>query len=78
VTLTGSAEPGSEFEGFDGACGGDTCTIDPLEAGETYEVMATFVRVRPSLFPLTVGVTGQGRIVSSPAGIDCGPTAMSL
>lgn len=72
VTLSAEAEPGSEFEGF-GECGRDTCAIDPVQAGETYEVTATFVRVRPSQLPMAVSVTGSGRVTSNPAGIDCGP-----
>lgn len=72
VTLKATPEPGSAFEGF-GECGEDTCTIDPVEPGQTYEVNVSFVRVKPSQFPLTVAVAGQGRITSSPDGIDCGP-----
>lgn len=71
VTLTATAEPGSVFEGF-GDCGETSCTIDPVESGKTYEVTATFTRVRPSQLPLTLSVFGQGRVVSAPAGIDCG------
>ncbi len=73
VTLTASASPGSAFEGF-GSCGDETCTIDPIEPGKTYEVNVTFVRVRPSQFPLAVTVSGSGKVTSSPAGIACAPT----
>ena len=73
VTLKATPEPGSAFEGF-GECGVDTCTIDPVVPGQTYEVAVVFVRVRPTALPLTVGVTGQGRVTSTPGGIDCGPT----
>jgi hypothetical protein len=73
VTLTAKAEPGSIFDGF-GECGETSCTVDPIEPGKTYEVSASFTRVRPSQFPLTVSVSGQGRVTSAPAGIDCGPT----
>lgn len=73
VTLTGTAEPGSVFEGF-GDCGETSCTIDPIVPGKTYEVTVRFTRVQPSQFALTVSVTGQGRVVSAPGGIDCGPT----
>lgn len=73
VMLTATAEPGSALESFAGACSGTPCTIDPVEPGKTYEVTATFVRVRPSEFPLAVSSTGSGRVTSSPAGIDCGP-----
>ena len=73
VTLRGTPEPGSVFEGF-GECGKNECTIDPVVAGEVYEVLVTFTRVQPSQFALTVGVSGQGRVTSNPAGVDCGPT----
>jgi hypothetical protein len=70
VVLTAKAEPGSAFEGF-GTCGDTTCTIDPVIAGETYEVTAVFNRARPSQFPLSVSVAGSGRVTSAPAGISC-------
>ena len=35
---------------------------------------ATFVRVRPSQFPLAVTVSGSGKVTSQPGGIDCGGT----
>jgi hypothetical protein len=71
VSLSAQADPGSAFDGFGGACSGDSCTIDPLERLHSYDVSASFSRVRPSRFPLTVNVSGQGRVLSSPAGIDC-------
>jgi uncharacterized repeat protein (TIGR02543 family) len=71
VTLGATATPGSVFEGF-GECGQNECTIDPIEPGHTYEVDVEFTRVQPAQFPLTVAVTGQGRVTSSPGGIDCG------
>ena len=73
VTLKATASPGSAFDGWN-LCGGDTCTIDPIERGKTYEVNATFVRVRPSQFPLAVTVSGSGKVLSQPGGIDCGAT----
>ena len=73
VTLTGKAEPGSHFQGF-GTCGDEKCTIDPVEPGKTYEIVATFVRARPTQFPLAVTVSGSGTVTSQPAGITCGQT----
>jgi hypothetical protein len=73
VTLKATASPGSAFDGWN-LCGGDTCTIDPIEQGKTYEVNVTFVRVRPSQFPLAVTVSGSGKVLSQPGGIDCGAT----
>lgn len=72
VVLSAKAEPGSAFDGWSGSCGGnETCEIDPVRPGEQYEITATFNRVRPSQFPLTVSVTGSGRVTSAPAGISC-------
>ena len=71
VTLTATADPGSAFEGFD-ICPGTSCTIDPIDPGITYQVNATFVRVRPAQFPLAVTVSGSGKVTSQPGGIDCG------
>ena len=73
VTLKATASPGSAFDGWN-LCGGDTCTIDPIEPGKTYEVNATFVRGAPSQFPLAVTVSGSGKVLSQPGGIDCGAT----
>ena len=36
--------------------------------GDDIEVTATFTRAKPSQFPLTVSVSGSGRITSAPAG----------
>jgi Divergent InlB B-repeat domain len=77
VTLTATASPGSAFEGF-GACGDDKCTIDPIEPGKTYEVNATFVRARPTQFPLAVTLSGSGTVTSQPAGINCGATCSAM
>lgn len=73
VTLFAKADPGSAFEGWN-LCGEDTCTIDPVVPGKTYEVNATFVRSRPTQFPLAVTLSGSGTVTSQPAGITCSPT----
>jgi hypothetical protein len=65
VAATAVPEPGSSFVGFsDFRCGAD-CRL-PLTAGEQ-TLAATFTPQR-----LVLRVGGGGRIVSSPAGIDCG------
>jgi subtilisin family serine protease len=69
VTLTASAAPGNAFAGWSGACSGlaPTCTV-VIDGGKA--VQARFV----DHWQLTLSYagTGQARIVSSPAGIDCG------
>ena len=77
VTLFAKAEPGSAFEGWN-LCGEDKCTIDPVQRLKTYEVNATFVRARPTQFPLAVTLTGSGTVTSSPSGINCGGTCSAM
>lgn len=73
VTLT--ATPGSrqQLAGWSGACTGAalTCTVTMTEART---VGASFTPSAATRFPLTVSTTGDGRVTSSPAGIDCGST----
>ena len=68
VTLTAAAKSGSKFAGWSGACSGmgATCTIS-LRAATS--VTATF----NATASLTVENIGgyAGRVISSPAGIDC-------
>jgi surface protein len=69
VTLTATADEGSVFQGWGGACAGsaDTCSVT-MDGAKS--VTATFSR----LYPLTVtkAGTGTGTVSSSPAGIACG------
>jgi NOL1/NOP2/fmu family ribosome biogenesis protein len=74
VTLTQSAEAGSEFIGWSGACSGSgTCEVTMSAAKE---VTATFNLKPMPKFKLTVSKsgTGTGKVTSTPAGIDCGAT----
>jgi phospholipase C len=68
VTLKAAAKPGSKFAGWSGGCSGTspTCTIS-LKAATS--VTATFTAAA-SLTVESIGTT-QGRIISTPAGIDC-------
>jgi hypothetical protein len=72
LTLTATPSSGSVFEGWGGACSGtgSTCQVT-MDGART--VTATFSL---QTFPLTVvkAGTGNGRVTSSPSGIDCGET----
>ena len=69
VTLTASANSGSVFTGWTGACNGaqTTCTVSVNEA---LNVTANFA----PLFNLVVKTAGSGSVTSTPAAIDCGKT----
>jgi hypothetical protein len=69
VHLAAVADSGSKFTGWAGACSG---TVDcDLTLSADQAVTAAFAAIPASAYPLTVTVTGQGRVTSSPAGIDC-------
>ena len=68
VTLTSTAGSGSSFSGYGGACSGSTCQLT-LSSDES--VSATFTGASPQL---TVALSGQGTVVSSPSGINCPTT----
>jgi hypothetical protein len=69
VTLTASANSGSVFTGWTGACTGAlaNCT---LNVNEALSVTANF----GPLFNLVAKTAGSGSVTSSPAAIDCGKT----
>jgi hypothetical protein len=69
VTLTASANSGSVFTGWTGACAGAqaTCT---LSVNEALNVTANFA----PLVNLVVKTAGSGSVTSTPAAIDCGKT----
>jgi hypothetical protein len=74
VTLTPTADAGSSFAGWGGACSGTgACTVTMDQARS---VTATFnlIPLVPPSHTLTVGKngTGSGTVTSSPAGINCG------
>src|SRR5437762_5946334 len=65
------AVPDSEatFSGWSGACSGTSACELAADADAT--IAATFVPRPPNSFRLIVSVQGQGRVVSTPAGVDC-------
>jgi hypothetical protein len=72
VTLSASASTGSTFEGWSGEdCSGTgTCTVILSQARK---ITANFTLNTYSLTVSKTG-TGEGTIISSPSGIDCGDT----
>lgn len=77
ITLTATADAGSAFAGWSGACSGtDTCALT-MDADR--EVTASFSRLPPgsALVKLEFAGKGTGHVRSSPAGIDC-PGACSM
>lgn len=65
VTLVASAGAGFEFGGYTGGCSGNSCQII-LSANTT--VAAAF---SPVPVELTVTLSGQGTVTSTPSGINC-------
>jgi Divergent InlB B-repeat domain len=66
VVLTATPDDRSRFEGWRGACSGrDPCRLSLLQATSVEAVFAA------ASYRLAVVVTGSGRVVSAPPGIDC-------
>jgi hypothetical protein len=72
VTLTASASAGSSFSGWSGSgCGGTgTCTVT-MSAAESVTATLNFGQ---STNMLSVTLSGNGTVTSSPSGINCGAT----
>jgi len=70
VTLGAAPSSGATFGGWGGACSGTGSCVVTLSKDTS--VTATF-NLTPVL-TVTLAGTGQGTVVSSPAGIDCGQT----
>lgn len=71
VTLTATPAANQNFTGWSGACTGSasSCTVTLSQART---VSAAFAAVVGTNFALNVSTSGNGRVVSNPAGIDCG------
>jgi hypothetical protein len=73
VILTVEEDEGSTFDGWSGKCkgGNRTCTVKMTKASAA---TARFARV----YDLSVDITGNGTVKSSPGGIICGTDCMDL
>ena len=76
MTLTAFPDPGSTFKGWTGDCVSSqpSCTMGAIGRLVNYYVTATFDQAPAGSYPIAVATTGNGRVTSSPAGIDCGAT----
>ncbi len=76
VTLTATADLGSRFTGWTGACTNQQgpCT---LSMTDNRVVTARFTAVDTYRLTVDKQGTGQGTVTSTPAGIDCGSTCES-
>jgi Fe-S cluster biogenesis protein NfuA len=72
VTLTPTANTGSVFAGWSGACSGTGSCVVTMDQARS--VTATFNTVPTHTLTVTKDGTGTGTVTSSPAGIDCGAT----
>ncbi|MBI1809726.1 MAG: hypothetical protein HYR75_07500, partial [Gemmatimonadetes bacterium] len=75
VTLTATADAGSAFDGWSGACSGTGSCVVTMDAAKA--VTATFSVAQFALTVTSAG-TAAGVVSSSPAGIDCGVTCSAL
>lgn len=73
LLLHPSADPGSEFAGFSGACSGMTCEVT-LEGARGVTATFNLLPLEPERYVLSVERlgTGTGTVSTDPAGIDCG------
>lgn len=69
VTLTATAQPGSRFDGWTGACSGTGSCVVSVSAAR--DVGASFTLERFSVSISRTG-TGAGTVASTPTGITCG------
>jgi len=69
VTLTASADTGSLFTGWSGACSGNTNCVVTMDMAKSVIVIFTLEQ-----YELSVALTGagSGSVASDPAGISCG------
>jgi hypothetical protein len=76
VNVVATPSPGYRFVGWAGACSGSNVCDVVMDANKS--VSASFASIAPAQFPLTVIDFGNGTVVSSPPGIDCGTTCATV
>ncbi len=69
ISLTATADEGYQFSGWSGACSGTGSCNVIMDADKS--VTAEFIEEIPNNYDLDVTVIGNGRVTSSPSGIDC-------
>ncbi len=69
VNLQATADDGSSFVSWSGACSGDSSCNVTMDAAKS--VTATFELDEVVSYEMSVTVTGPGRVTSNPSGIDC-------
>jgi uncharacterized repeat protein (TIGR02543 family) len=76
VSLTPVAAPGWIFSGWSNDCtGAGSCSVN---MASDHDVTATFTAIPPSKFGLSVSVTGNGSVTSSPGGLSCSDACSAL
>ncbi|WP_444996193.1 InlB B-repeat-containing protein [Aliikangiella sp. IMCC44359] len=70
ITLIASSAAGYELSSWSGDCEGSASCIVTMDQARS--VTATFAEISQTVFSLNVTSSVGGRVVSTPAGIDCG------
>ncbi|MBV1911487.1 MAG: SdiA-regulated domain-containing protein [Kangiellaceae bacterium] len=69
VSLSSVADEGFVFDRWEGACtGSSSCSVN---MSSDRSVRATFIEESTTQFELSITISGNGRVTSSPDGIDC-------
>jgi hypothetical protein len=78
VTLTPTADAGSSFTGWSGACSGTGACIVTMDQARSVTATFDLIPVVPPSHTLTVAKngTGSGTVTSAPPGINCGATCL--
>lgn len=74
LQLTAAPAAGQVFDSWGGACATTATPTCSVTVSQATAVSATFRPQPTATFGLTVAITGNGKVTSLPAGIDCGTT----